>query len=280
MRARERAGFSIENRGARRSVARCSGKGSRVVAIGVDCRLMRAMAFIIAGVISCGAMSFRRRLVSACGARTSLEGADEVDACFLFADDDPIAAQCRDKQGCRRRGRRRPLFARAPLAPRIGLGPVQSSLVKPSLACPFPTLPLPLSLLLSSPQLGLAGLMHGGVYSCASGWQVRLAPPTEDLQLSLSFSASQPVPGTLWRVLLRHVRADARTTLPHVMLTLSIVARLYLSSCMPPSRRIAALQSVVAGLETGPGARKLPVSIKSLELRVPKRFNNKRDWCV
>lgn len=144
MRARERAGFSIENRGARRSVARCSGKGSRVVAIGVDCRLMRAMAFIIAGVISCGAMSFRRRLVSACGARTSLEGADEVDACFLFADDDPIAAQCRDKQGCRRRGRRRPLFARAPLAPRIGLGPVQSSLVKPSLACPFPTLPLPL----------------------------------------------------------------------------------------------------------------------------------------
>lgn len=64
------------------------------------------------------------------------------------------------------------------------------------------------------------------------------------------------------------------------MLTLSIVARLYLSSCMPPSRRIAALQSVVAGLETGPGARKLPVSIKSLELRVPKRFNNKRDWCV
>ena len=190
MRARERAGFSIENRGARRSVARCSGKGSRVVAIGVDCRLMRAMAFIIAGVISCGAMSFRRRLVSACGARTSLEGADEVDACFLFADDDPIAAQCRDKQGCRRRGRRRPLFARAPLAPRIGLGPVQSSLVKPSLACPFPTLPLPLSLLLSSPQLGLAGLMHGGVYSCASGWQVRLAPPTEDLQLSPS--RSQP----------------------------------------------------------------------------------------
>lgn len=147
MRARERAGFSIENRGARRSVARCSGKGSRVVAIGVDCRLMRAIAFIIAGVISCGAMSFRRRLVSACGARTSLEGADEVDACFLFADDDPIAAQCRDKQGCRRRGRRRPLFARAPLAPRIGLGPVQSSpvqssLVKPSLACPFPTLPI------------------------------------------------------------------------------------------------------------------------------------------
>ena len=190
MRARERAGLSIENRGARRSVARCSGKGSRVVAIGVDCRLMRAMAFIIAGVISCGAMSFRRRLVSACGARTSLEGADEVDACFLFADDDPIAAQCRDKQGCRRRGRRRPLFARAPLAPRIGLGPVQSSLVKPSLACPFPTLPLPLSLLLSSPQLGLAGLMHGGVYSCASGWQVRLAPPTEDLQLSPS--RSQP----------------------------------------------------------------------------------------
>lgn len=190
MRARERAGFSIENRGARRSVARCSGKGSRVVAIGVDCRLMRAMAFIIAGVISCGAMSFRRRLVSACGARTSLEGADEVDACFLFADDDPIAAQCRDKQGCRRRGRRRPLFARAPLAPRIGLGPVQSSLVKPSLACPLPTLPLPLSLLLSSPQLGLAGLMHGGVYSCASGWQVRLAPPTEDLQLSPS--RSQP----------------------------------------------------------------------------------------
>ena len=190
MRARERAGFSIENRGARRSVARCSGKGSRVVAIGVDCRLMRAMAFIIAGVISCGAMSFRRRLVSACGARTSLEGADEVDACFLFADDDPIAAQCRDKQGCRRRGRRRPLFARAPLAPRIGLGPVQSSLVKPSLACPFPTLPLPLSLLLTSPQLGLAGLMHGGVYSCASGWQVRLAPPTEDLQLSPS--RSQP----------------------------------------------------------------------------------------
>ena len=188
MRARERAGFSIENRGARRSVARCSGKGSRVVAIGVDCRLMRAMAFIIAGVISCGAMSFRRRLVSACGARTSLEGADEVDACFLFADDDPIAAQCRDKQGCRRRGRRRPLFARAPLAPRIGLGPVQSSLVKPSLACPFPTLPLPLSLLLSSPQLGLAGLMHGGVYSCASGWQVRLAPPTEDLQRSPSLS--------------------------------------------------------------------------------------------
>lgn len=190
MRARERAGFSIENRGARRSVARCSGKGSRVVAIGVDCRLMRAMAFIIAGVISCGAMSFRRRLVSACGARTSLEGADEVDACFLFADDDPIAAQCRDKQGCRRRGRRRPLFARAPLAPRIGLGPVQSSLVKPSLACPFPTLPHPLSLLLTSPQLGLAGLMHGGVYSCASGWQVRLAPPTEDLQLSPS--RSQP----------------------------------------------------------------------------------------
>lgn len=190
MRARERAGFSIENRGARRSVARCSGKGSRVVAIGVDCRLMRAMAFIIAGVISCGAMSFRRRLVSACGARTSLEGADEVDACFLFADDDPIAAQCRDKQGCRRRGRRRPLFARAPLAPRIGLGPVQSSLVKPSLACPFPTLPLPLSLLLTSPQLGLAGLMHGGVYSCASGWQVRLAPPAEDLQRSPS--RSQP----------------------------------------------------------------------------------------
>ena len=190
MRARERAGFSIENRGARRSVARCSGKGSRVVAIGVDCRLMRAMAFIIAGVISCGAMSFRRRLVSACGARTSLEGADEVDACFLFADDDPIAAQCRDKQGCRRRGRRRPLFARAPLAPRIGLGPVQSSLVKPSLACPFPTLPHPLSLLLTSPQLGLAGLMHGGVYSCTSGWQVRLAPPAEDLQRSPS--RSQP----------------------------------------------------------------------------------------
>lgn len=162
----------------------------------------------------------------------------------------------------------------------LGLALAQSSLVKPSLACPFPTLPLPLSLLLSSPQLGLAGLMHGGVYSCESGWQVRLAPPAEDPQLSLSFSASQPVPGTLWRVLLRHVRADARTTLPHVMLTLSIVARLYLSSCMPPSRRIAALQSVVAGLETGPGARKLPVSIKSLELRVPKRFNNKRDWCV
>ena len=136
MRARERAGFSIENRGARRSVARCNGKGSRVVAIGVDCRLMRAIAFIIAGVISCGAMSFRRRLVSACGARTSLEGADEVDACFLFADDDPIAAQCRDKQGCRRRGRRRPLFARAPLAPRIGLGPVQSSPVQPSQAKP------------------------------------------------------------------------------------------------------------------------------------------------
>lgn len=188
MRARERAGFSIENRGARRSVARCSGKGSRVVAIGVDCRLMRAMAFIIAGVISCGAMSFRRRLVSACGARTSLEGADEVDACFLFADDDPIAAQCRDKQGCRRRGRRRPLFARAPLAPRIGLGPVQPSQAKPGLPLSHPsTSP---ALLLTSPQLGLAGLMHGGVYSCASGWQVRLAPPTEDLQRSPS--RSQP----------------------------------------------------------------------------------------
>ena len=72
----------------------------------------------------------------------------------------------------------------------LGLALAQSSLVKPSLACPFPTLPLPLSLLLTSPQLGLAGLMHGGVYSCASGWQVRLAPPAEDLQRSPS--RSQP----------------------------------------------------------------------------------------
>ena len=279
MRARERAGFSIENRGARRSVARCSGKGSRVVAIGVDCRLMRAMAFIIAGVISCGAMSFRRRLVSACGARTSLEGADEVDACFLFADDDPIAAQCRDKQGCRRRGRRRPLFARAPLAPRIGLGPVQPSQAKPGLPLSHPsTSPVPPT------HFSTTGAGRPHAWRCVQLCEWLAGSPGSTNRgpaaLSLSFSASQPVPGTLWRVLLRHVRADARTTLPHVMLTLSIVARLYLGSCMPPSRRIAALQSVVAGLETGPGARKLPVSIKSLELRVPKRFNNKRDWCV
>lgn len=162
--------------------------------------------------------------------------------------------------------------------------PVQSSPVQPSQAKPG----LPLSHPSTSPVpptlFSTTGAGRPHAWRCVQLCEWVAGSPGSTSRgpaaLSLSFSASQPVPGTLWRVLLRHVRADARTTLPHVMLTLSIVARLYLGSCMPPSRRIAALQSVVAGLETGPGARKLPVSIKSLELRVPKRFNNKRDWCV
>ena len=49
---------------------------------------------------------------------------------------------------------------------------------------------------------------------------------------------------------------------------------------MPPSRRAASLQSVIAALETGAGARKLPKAIESLQLRVPRKFENKRDWYV
>ena len=51
-------------------------------------------------------------------------------------------------------------------------------------------------------------------------------------------------------------------------------------SLMPPSRRAASLQSVIAALETGAGARKLPKAIESLQLRVPRKFENKRDWYV
>lgn len=49
---------------------------------------------------------------------------------------------------------------------------------------------------------------------------------------------------------------------------------------MPPSRRAASLQSVIAALETGAGARKLPKAIVSLQLRVPRKFENRRDWYV
>lgn len=51
-------------------------------------------------------------------------------------------------------------------------------------------------------------------------------------------------------------------------------------SLMPPSRRAASLQSVIAALETGAGARKLPKAIEGLQLRVPRKFENKRDWYV
>lgn len=37
---------------------------------------------------------------------------------------------------------------------------------------------------------------------------------------------------------------------------------------------------MIAALETGAGARKLPKAIASLQLRVPRKFENKRDWYV
>ena len=37
---------------------------------------------------------------------------------------------------------------------------------------------------------------------------------------------------------------------------------------------------MIAALETGAGARKLPKAIESLQLRVPRKFENKRDWYV
>ncbi|WFD19249.1 hypothetical protein MCAP1_001472 [Malassezia caprae] len=40
------------------------------------------------------------------------------------------------------------------------------------------------------------------------------------------------------------------------------------------------LASVVARLETGVGAQRLPASITGLTIRAPTKFNNKRDWTL
>ena len=64
MRAKLRAGCSIEKRGASSSVARCSGYGSRAPDSWPPCRLTFVSAFTMLGVSRCGAISDSSRFGS------------------------------------------------------------------------------------------------------------------------------------------------------------------------------------------------------------------------
>lgn len=146
MRAKLRAGCSIEKRGASSSVARCSGYGSRAPDSWPPCRLTFVSAFTMLGVSRCGAISDSSRFGSprcrapspsprAAARRTGLAGsAGRTTRTALLSAPPPLGGASRARSSCARGHTMARRVSRAPLPSTMARGARHAAAVRAAIA--------------------------------------------------------------------------------------------------------------------------------------------------